>query len=285
MASPSSEVDRVVFKSKKRGLRQRKKSSDSEDDVVEDNLQSQLKYTKELQKLRQRANGIPLSALCGAKETTDDSKAVNDPFKLVNGGMVDMKTVVVGKELAEELSIGTTFSAETNRRDEDADMMKYIDEQLAKRKGESVEKEIQSKRAKSSEDALYEVPEHLRISSSKKSEEMLSNQMLSGIPEVDLGIEAKIRNIEATEDAKQKLVRERMNKKTAHLINIDDGTELPKPKKSKEVKCTPVVGGDGEAPYLVEIEDKKQTVNVRDDIEKATDDFHFEKFKKQFRRY
>ena len=28
---------------------------------------------------------------------------------------------------------------------------------------------------------------------------MLSNQMLNGIPEVDLGIEAKIKNIEATE--------------------------------------------------------------------------------------
>lgn len=37
--------------------------------------------------------------------------------------------------------------------------------------------------------------------------------MLSGIPEVDLGLEAKIRNIEATEEAKQKLLRERMMKK------------------------------------------------------------------------
>lgn len=37
--------------------------------------------------------------------------------------------------------------------------------------------------------------------------------MLNGIPEVDLGLEAKIRNIEATEDAKQKLLRESMMKK------------------------------------------------------------------------
>lgn len=39
------------------------------------------------------------------------------------------------------------------------------------------------------DDVLFEVPEHLRKSTTKKSEEMLSNQMLSGIPEVDLGIE------------------------------------------------------------------------------------------------
>lgn len=42
---------------------------------------------------------------------------------------------------------------------------------------------------------------------------MLSNQMLSGIPEVDLGIEAKIRNIEATEEAKLRLLWEKQNKK------------------------------------------------------------------------
>ena len=44
-------------------------------------------------------------------------------------------------------------------------------------------------RMKTAEDKLYELPEHLRVESQKKSEEMLSNQMLSGIPEVDLGIE------------------------------------------------------------------------------------------------
>lgn len=37
--------------------------------------------------------------------------------------------------------------------------------------------------------ALRAVPEHLRQSLAHRSEEMLSNQMLSGIPEMDLGIE------------------------------------------------------------------------------------------------
>lgn len=39
------------------------------------------------------------------------------------------------------------------------------------------------------EDALYALPEHLKKYQSKKNEEMLSNQMLVGIPEVDLGME------------------------------------------------------------------------------------------------
>ena len=37
---------------------------------------------------------------------------------------------------------------------------------------------------------------------------MISAQMLTGIPEVDLGIDVKIQNIERTEKAKKKLLQE-----------------------------------------------------------------------------
>ena len=37
--------------------------------------------------------------------------------------------------------------------------------------------------------SLYKVPEKFQVEEQKKTEEMLSNQMLSGIPEVDLGLE------------------------------------------------------------------------------------------------
>lgn len=66
--------------------------------------------------------------------------------------------------------------------------MKYIETELKKRKG-IVEHEEQKAKPKNAEDCLYELPENIRVSSAKKTEEMLSNQMLSGIPEVDLGIE------------------------------------------------------------------------------------------------
>ena len=59
--------------------------------------------------------------------------------------------------------------------------------------------------------ALASLPTHLKTSTSK-NEEMLSSQMLSGIPEVDLGIDEKIRNIEATEAAKKKAAEERIRK-------------------------------------------------------------------------
>lgn len=131
-----------------------------------------------------------------------------------------MQAVKAGKfkqnnDDAFDTGIGTQFSAETNKRDEDEEMMKYIEEQLQKKGSADNEKEEEDARKyMSPEDAaLYSIPEHLRVSSTHRSEEMLSNQMLSGIPEVDLGIEAKIKNIEATEEAKQKLLQEQKNRK------------------------------------------------------------------------
>jgi len=45
-------------------------------------------------------------------------------------------------------------------------------------------------RPKNADDALYELPDYIKVETScKKTEDMLSNQMLSGIPEVDLGVE------------------------------------------------------------------------------------------------
>lgn len=67
---------------------------------------------------------------------------------------------------------------------------KYIEEQMAIRTQGSLQdgKDAAAKKIQL-DDAMLAVPEHLRQSHSKKSEDMLSNQMLSGIPEVDLGVE------------------------------------------------------------------------------------------------
>ncbi|KAL3223157.1 hypothetical protein MRX96_027761 [Rhipicephalus microplus] len=126
--------------------------------------------------------------------------------------MIDMKALKRKRFTMEELddvNLGNTFSVEMNQPDEDADMMKYIEEELAQRRGGIQESELSLQNTMDEEDVLFHVPEHLRKSTSKKSEEMLFNQMLFRIPEVDLGIEERIRNIEANEDAKLKIIRDR----------------------------------------------------------------------------
>lgn len=104
---------------------------------------------------------------------------------------------------------------------------RYIEEELNKRKnsklqndgGADNDQDYDEKYLSPEEAALLSLPEHLRVSSAHRSEEMLSNQMLNGIPEVDLGIDVKIKNIEATEAAKEKLLRDQKNKKVPFDLN------------------------------------------------------------------
>lgn len=66
--------------------------------------------------------------------------------------------------------------------------MQYIQQEMSKKNEQDDESDISGYEAKIK--ALYQLPDRLNVQSqSKKTEEMLSNQMLSGIPEVDLGIE------------------------------------------------------------------------------------------------
>jgi hypothetical protein len=67
--------------------------------------------------------------------------------------------------------------------------MQYIEQEMSKKRKKSEEEsEVSGYEAKIK--ALYQLPDRLNVpSNSKKTEEMLSNQMLSGIPEVDLGVE------------------------------------------------------------------------------------------------
>lgn len=67
--------------------------------------------------------------------------------------------------------------------------MQYIEQEMSKRQ-EKLEQEPTMSGYEAKIKALYQLPDRLKVPSlSKKTEEMLSNQMLSGIPEVDLGIE------------------------------------------------------------------------------------------------
>ncbi|XP_065286448.1 splicing factor C9orf78 [Dermacentor albipictus] len=320
MADGSDEDACVAFKSglkTRKCFRKRKCSdedgsrSDGEDDISREILQD----TKEIQKLRKRPNGVSVIGLnLGKKLTAKEELVIDDPFKLKTGGMIDMKALKGKRVTMEELdavNLGNTFSVETNQRDEDADMMKYIEEELAKRRGRVQEPQPKPQKPVDEKDVLFHVPEHLRKSTSKKSEEMLSNQMLSGIPEVDLGIEERIRNIEATEEAKLKLIRDRMARKERETsfvptnmavnfvqhnrFNIDDGSRsrhVRRPVREKEppppkpvVVIAEAEGVADQIPGRQGRGGKGSSRSRGNDDEKATDDFHFEKFKKQFRRY
>lgn len=288
---------KIAFKKKvPKCLRKRQSSDDESNEHEEVSIREKVEEMKIIQKLRERPSGVNIVGLALGEKVVPDIMT-SDPFNVKSGGMVNMsalKNTKLKQNDAYETGIGTQFNAETNKRDEDEEMVKYIEEQLSKRKSKNKdEADSSTNNDKGSycspeEAALQAVPEHLRQSSTHRSEEMLSNQMLSGIPEVDLGIEAKIRNIEATEEAKLKLLWDRHRKKDGpsqfvptnmavnfvqhNRFNIEEADF----QKSKQ-----------------DAEDKKKVVTPKEDFkgkrkdngEKATDDYHYERFKKQFRRF
>ncbi|CAF3562362.1 unnamed protein product [Rotaria sordida] len=159
----------------------------------------------------------------------------NDPFKLKSGGLIEMNTIKQqqqqqrGRSSKDISTINNNFARETNTRDEDTEMQRYIEEQLVKIQQKSSSSTITTSNLSSNdelkavfatlkkpEDTLFHVSKHLITDhSTQASEEMLSEQMLSGIPEVDIGVEEKIRNIEETDKAKRKLLQTLCEKKGA----------------------------------------------------------------------
>uniref|UniRef100_A0A3B4X5C0 Chromosome 9 open reading frame 78 n=1 Tax=Seriola lalandi dorsalis TaxID=1841481 RepID=A0A3B4X5C0_SERLL len=277
-----------------KNFRRRRDSSDVEEEETTEEVRSKVEEAKELQSLRKRQSGVSVTALLVGEKLPPEAEIDNDPFKLKTGGVVDMKKVKDrNRDMTEDetdLNLGTSFSAETNRRDEDADMMKYIETELKKKKG-LVEAEEQKVKVKNAEDHLYELPENIRVNSAKKTEEMLSNQMLSGIPEVDLGIDAKIKNIIQTEDAKAKLLAEQRNKKKDHgtsFVPTNIAVNYVQHNRCNEIhreepKARPLRVGDTEKPGPET--SSPPNYRKRPNNEKATDDYHYEKFKKMNRRY
>ncbi|KAH8316817.1 hypothetical protein KR074_010902 [Drosophila pseudoananassae] len=306
----ADDTKKVVFKkSSRKNLRQRKNSDDGEKEE-----QITLEEIKERQRLRQRPNGVSLVGLAlGKKMAPEEELAIKDPFNVKTGGLVNMQQLKSGKmkeaDDAYDVGIGTQFSAETNKRDEDEEMMKYIEQELQKRKrggtdASAAEDDGDVNKYLTPEDAaLYALPDHLRQSSSHRSEEMLSNQMLNGIPEVDLGIQAKIRNIEATEDAKQKLLQDAKNKKDgpSQFVPTNMAVNFMQHNRCKSNPNTIFRSPLISKLFSVNIEDNsEQKRRKREDkegnksaqhqtnpngVKRATDDYHYDKFRKQFRRY
>lgn len=332
MSTPSSsEPSKITFKSINRKKKQfRRRISDDEDQSDDNNEPTDtpkpnqiLAETLELQKLRQRSSGISNITLASGQKLTKIEESLmtavdNDPFKIQTGGLLDLRKAKAAKaiengEMPEEdalngknkdLMVGTQFSKETRIRDEDEEMQKFIEAEMERRRGKTDDSEGQGLNFLTPEDrALLSLPENLRKSTFSKSEDMLSSQMLSGIPEVDLGIEEKIRNIEATESAKKKWASEARQKKRPSefvpsnlavnfkvpdrfKIDIDEiepPVKAKRPKEEEVITQRTVVVGDEPELKVIGL-DADSSLSHAQKGDKATDDLHLSKFKQHFHR-
>ncbi|KAI1713879.1 hepatocellular carcinoma-associated antigen 59 domain-containing protein [Ditylenchus destructor] len=178
------------------------KESESEQDV-----ESQLNDIREAQKGRLRQHGMTAVECAVGKELAKEFNQLDeDPFRMKGGGMLrlsdDRKAALAAADI--ENDIKEQFKKETLLRDENEEMRKYIDLKLKRKEvvPSNVENSI----------LLRAAGKMKGYTSSKSNEELLSNQMLVGIPEVDLGIDVRISNIIDTEKKKMELFRKKQAK-------------------------------------------------------------------------
>lgn len=106
-----------------------------------------------------------------------------------------------GEGKKEELVLQDTFAQETAVTVEDPNMLTYVEQELAKKRGRDLG--VKAEDSKPLEDDLYLIPEHLKVR--RRNSEESSTQWTTGIAEVQLPIEFKLKNIEETEAAKKHL--------------------------------------------------------------------------------
>ncbi|CAH8388377.1 unnamed protein product [Eruca vesicaria subsp. sativa] len=194
----------------KRNFRKRPLEEEEEEDdqsklaisEEEEKRRLALEEVKFLQKLRERKLGI--SALSTAQNSMGKAKTAE-------------KAEAEGEK--EELVLQDTFAQETAVLIEDPNMVKYVEQELAKKRGKSLEdaEEVENE-LKRVEDKLYKIPDHLKVK--KRSSEESSTQWTTGIAEVQLPIEYKLKNIEETEAAKKLLQEKRLMGRSKSEFNI-----------------------------------------------------------------
>ncbi|KAF8559429.1 hypothetical protein OG21DRAFT_1402941 [Imleria badia] len=172
------------------------------------------------------------------------------------------------------------FTQQTNVLDVDKHMMAYIEENL------KIRRQQQDASEKSTRDGKDEFTLSERWKTERKTadEGSVTNSlaMLTAIPEVDLGMDSRLRNIEETEKAKRQVAEERkerikVNTDEEHLVATRFYRPHMKQKSDVEIMRNAKLEAMGLAPQ----EDRKPR---HDKPQMATDELVMERFKKRMRR-
>ncbi|CAJ0593315.1 unnamed protein product [Cylicocyclus nassatus] len=190
---------------KKIHSRRRMDEDESDDDEIR-----RINDIRELQRSRERKNGLTEIECAVGKEK---AAALEDGIQMVGGTMA-----LTGKQKARmeaagiEAGIREQFEKETMLRDEHEELRKFIDQGLRRERGETSSAAEKQDTPMDDSDVLMRAAMKLKGFRSEASNELLSEHMLAGIPEVDLGINARISNILETEKKKTELLEQALER-------------------------------------------------------------------------
>ncbi|KAG8884047.1 hypothetical protein FRB97_005269 [Tulasnella sp. 331] len=187
---------------------------------------------------------------------------------------------------ARKIVRSNNFTQQTDKLDVDKHMMAYIEENMKAARGESSndfqeeDEEVYDPHAQ-----LYHIDERYKIKKQVMEEGSVTSSvaMLTAIPEVDLGIDTRLRNIEDTEKAKRTVEEEKKSRRNDQdeADAISAATRFFRPHHQVTSDAEALKNAKLEA---MGIEPTPAPRRQHDRKEMATDEMVMERFKKRMRR-
>jgi hypothetical protein len=237
----------------------------------------------ELRKLRKARRGIDVHKLSKGDVKKKKRRVTEDESEEKGGLRAGAKIEEDEEEdmdaKARRAVRTNNFTQQTNTLDVDKHMMAYIEENLKIRQQQDTSES-------NTEDANddFALSERWKIEKKAADEGSVTNSlaMLTAIPEVDLGMDTRLKNIEETEKAKRQVAEERKERKKTsndeeHLV----ATRFYRPHTKQKTDAEILRDAKLEARGLPPKEDRKPR---GDRPQMATDEVVMERFKKRMRR-
>ncbi|CAE6465570.1 unnamed protein product [Rhizoctonia solani] len=218
-----SEPKPLFKKRAKRPQARQRESEDTADEPVAETRESSegvdeekmtIEELLQLRKLRRQKQGIDSTKLNAGsikKKKREEDEEEKEKYGLRPGGQRRDSEEDDGnlddEDVAKKIIKSNNFTQQTNKLDVDKHMMKYIEEELEKRRGKP-DGSTNTEGPNSSDPyaELFRISEKYKLQKKQELEEgsvTNSSAMLTAIPEVDLGMDTRLKNIEETEKAKR----------------------------------------------------------------------------------
>jgi len=235
----------------------------------------------ELQKLRKSGAGIDITKLNKGVTKKKPKKVAEEDtgeYGLRPGTGPGPAEDDEGEAKARRVVRTNNFTKQTNALDVDKHMMAYIEDNMKIRRGEVTEEGSED----TSADPYAELFEKSKRSKEKEEGNVTNSlAMLTAIPEVDLGMDNRLKNIEDTEKAKRVLNETKGERKPqnpeAHLVATRFYQPNLKQKSDADIMRDAKMEAMGLRPEDHEPPKHKQS-------RMATDDVVMERFKKRMRK-
>jgi len=179
------------------------------------------------------------------------------------------------------------FTQQTNTLDVDKHMMAYIEENLKVRSKPREDSDEDDNAHVDPQEALYNIADRWKVEKQKPTTDVgsVTNSltMLTAIPEVDLGMDTRLKNIEETEKAKRVVAEERQERKRS---NNDEehlaASRFYRPNLRTKSDADILRDAKLEAMGMPAQDNSPRRTAER--TQKATDEIVMERFKKRMRK-